>query len=223
MTDVLVTPATLATELASPAPPLLVDSRPAEEFARGQIAGAVHLDLWGVSLIDTSEAPLKAFMWMIGHLFSTRGVTAERPVVVYEATSGLRAARVFWLLEYLGHPQRPRARRRHGGMATGGARAQHGSGRASVQHVARCAESQSHRDVARRARAVGTSGDGHRGHAQRGRVPGSSGPRASRWRDSRRRAPRVDARISRPMAGTNRRPISPRCTRPSASRPTARW
>ena len=43
-------------------------------------------------------------MWMIGHLFSLRGVTAERPVVVYEGTSGLRAARVFWLLEYLGHP-----------------------------------------------------------------------------------------------------------------------
>ena len=104
MTDVLVTPATLAAELESPAPPLVIDARPAEEFARGQIAGAVHLDLWGVSLIDTSEAPLKAFMWMIGHLFSLRGLTAERPVVTYDSTSGLRAARVFWLLEYLGHP-----------------------------------------------------------------------------------------------------------------------
>ena len=102
--ELLLTPDALAEELAGSAPPLLIDARPAEEFARGQIAGAVHLDLWGVSLIDTSEAPLKAFMWMIGHLFSLRGVTAERPVVVYEETSGLRAARVFWLLEYLGHP-----------------------------------------------------------------------------------------------------------------------
>jgi thiosulfate/3-mercaptopyruvate sulfurtransferase len=100
----LVTPATLAAELAGAQPPLVIDARPAEEFARGQIAGAVHLDLWGVSLIDTSDAPLKAFMWMIGHLFSLRGVTAERPAVTYEATSGLRAARAFWLLEYLGHP-----------------------------------------------------------------------------------------------------------------------
>jgi thiosulfate/3-mercaptopyruvate sulfurtransferase len=63
----------------------------------------VHLDLWGVSLIDTSEAPLRAFMWMIGHLFSLRGVTPDRPVVVYEQDSGMRAARAFWLLEYLGH------------------------------------------------------------------------------------------------------------------------
>jgi thiosulfate/3-mercaptopyruvate sulfurtransferase len=84
--------------------PLVIDTRPAEEFARGHIPGAVHLDLWGVSLIDTSDAPLRAFMWMIGHLFSLRGVTPERPVVVYEADSGMRAARAWWLLEYLGHP-----------------------------------------------------------------------------------------------------------------------
>ena len=103
--DPLLTPSTLATELASSDPPLVIDARPAEEFARGQIAGAVHLDLWGVSLIDTSEAPLAAFMWMIGHLLSLRGVTAERPVVIYDITSGLRAARVFWFLEYLGHPR----------------------------------------------------------------------------------------------------------------------
>jgi thiosulfate/3-mercaptopyruvate sulfurtransferase len=57
-----------------------------------------------MSLVDTSEAPLRAFTWMVGHLFSLRGVTAERPVVVYEADSGVRAARVFWFLEYLGHP-----------------------------------------------------------------------------------------------------------------------
>ncbi len=101
MRGVLVTP----DELAAAAPaPLVMDVRPAEQFAAGHIPGAVHLDLWGVSLIDTSEAPLRAFMWMIGHLFSLRGVTPDRPVVVYEQDSGIRAARAFWLLEYLGHP-----------------------------------------------------------------------------------------------------------------------
>ena len=83
---------------------LVIDVRPSHEFARGQIPGAVHLDLWGVSLVDTSEAPLRAFMWMIGHLFSHRGVTPEQQVVVYENDSGMRAARAFWLLEHLGHP-----------------------------------------------------------------------------------------------------------------------
>lgn len=100
----LITPAALQRELRGAHTPLLLDVRPAEEFAAGHLAGALHLDLWGVSLIDTSDAPLRAFMWMIGHLMSLRGVTQDRRVVVYEATSGLRAARAFWFLEYLGHP-----------------------------------------------------------------------------------------------------------------------
>jgi thiosulfate/3-mercaptopyruvate sulfurtransferase len=102
--SLLTTPKELEAALAGAAPPLVIDLRPAEAFAVGHIAGAVHLDLWGLSLIDTDEAPLRAFMWMIGHLFSLRGVTPERPVVVYEENSGMRAARAFWFLEYLGHP-----------------------------------------------------------------------------------------------------------------------
>jgi thiosulfate/3-mercaptopyruvate sulfurtransferase len=43
-------------------------------------------------------------MWMIGHLFSLRGVLPHWPVVVYEDETGMRAARAFWFLEYLGHP-----------------------------------------------------------------------------------------------------------------------
>ena len=90
--------------LSIPDNALVLDLRAAEDFARGHVPGALHLDLWGVSLIDTDEAPLKAFMWMIGHLFSLRGVTPERPVVIYEKDSGIRAARAHWFLEYLGHP-----------------------------------------------------------------------------------------------------------------------
>jgi thiosulfate/3-mercaptopyruvate sulfurtransferase len=100
----LITPSELAASLRSTEPPILLDMRPAHEFAAGIIPGALHLDLWGISLIDTSAAPLRAFMWMIGHLFSQRGVVPERSVVVYEGDSGVRAARAFWFLEYLGHP-----------------------------------------------------------------------------------------------------------------------
>lgn len=100
----LITPDALSRELASTTPPLVLDVRPAEAFAVSRLPGALHLDLWGVSLIDTDPAPLRAFMWMIGHLFSLRGVTPARPVVVYEEQSGIRAARAFWFLEYLGHP-----------------------------------------------------------------------------------------------------------------------
>ena len=95
----------LAQQIGSPGSPTLLDLRPAEQFAVGHLPGAVHLDLFGLSLIDTSPAPLAAFLWMIGHLLASRGVEPARPVVVYDDQSGIRAARAFWFLEYFGHPE----------------------------------------------------------------------------------------------------------------------
>ncbi len=99
----LESPAGLAGRLAGDAPPLVIDLRPPDAFAAGHIPGAVHLDLFGVSLIDTDPAPLRAFAWVLEHLLASRGVSASRPVVVYDERSGMRAARVFWALEYFGH------------------------------------------------------------------------------------------------------------------------
>lgn len=101
--ELLVSPDTLAAELRSEGRILLLDLRPAEAFAAGHLPGAVHLDLFGISLIDTDPAPMRAFVWIIEHLLASRGVTADRPVVVYETDSGIRAARAFWFLEYFGH------------------------------------------------------------------------------------------------------------------------
>ena len=102
--ELLVTPQALSAALAGGASPLLLDLRPAEQYAAGHLPGAVHLDIWGISLIDTDPAPLKSFLWIIEHLLAERGVSADRPVVVYEETSGTRAARAFWFLEFFGHP-----------------------------------------------------------------------------------------------------------------------
>lgn len=99
----LETPGRLAERLAGDAPPLVLDLRPADAFAAGHVLGAVHLDLFGVSLIDTDPAPLRAFSWVLEHLLAARGVSATRPVVVYDERSGMRAARAFWALEYFGH------------------------------------------------------------------------------------------------------------------------
>jgi thiosulfate/3-mercaptopyruvate sulfurtransferase len=84
--------------------PLVLDLRPPEAYAAGHVPGAIHLDLWGVSLTDTDPAPLNAFMWMIEHVLAIHGVSAKTPVVVYDEQSGVRAARAFWFLEYFGHP-----------------------------------------------------------------------------------------------------------------------
>lgn len=82
----------------------LIDLRPAEDFAVGHIPGSTHVDLYGVSLNDSSEAPLNSFLAIFRVLFGSRGVRADRPVVVYDHESGERAARAVWLLAVLGHP-----------------------------------------------------------------------------------------------------------------------
>ena len=69
----------------------IIDVRPAEDYAKGHIPGATHFDLFGLSLIDTSEAPLKAFMFMIHHVLELRGVSETKQVVFYEANSGMDA------------------------------------------------------------------------------------------------------------------------------------
>ena len=102
--SVLVTPEQLSRELAGFPLPLLIDLRPVENYCENHLAGAVHLDLFGISIIDTDPAPLNAFFWIIEHLLASRGVSNEVPVVVYDETTGIRAARAFWFLEFFGHP-----------------------------------------------------------------------------------------------------------------------
>ena len=103
--ELLISPRELSAILASEGThPLLLDVRAAEHFAAGHLPEAIHLDLWGFSLNNTDDAPLASFLWMIEHVLALRGVTNERPVVIYGENSDLRAARVFWFLEYFGHP-----------------------------------------------------------------------------------------------------------------------
>lgn len=104
--QLLVWPKELAEKLDVPPPdrPLILDLRPPEAYTAGHVPTAVHVDLWGVSLIDTDPAPLDAFMWMIEHVLALHGVDGATPIVVYDEQSGVRAARAFWFLEYFGHP-----------------------------------------------------------------------------------------------------------------------
>ena len=99
----LTTVAELQSKLGSPNL-CIIDVRAAEDYAKGHIPGATHFDLFGLSLVDTSDAPLKAFMHMIHHVLELRGVSETREVVFYENNSGMRAARGVWFLEYYGHP-----------------------------------------------------------------------------------------------------------------------
>ena len=94
--SLLVTPEQLSEELTAPQAPLLIDLRAVENYCENHLPGAVHLDLFGISITDTDPAPLRAFFWIIEHLLASRGVSNDAPVVVYDDTSGIRAARAWW-------------------------------------------------------------------------------------------------------------------------------
>jgi thiosulfate/3-mercaptopyruvate sulfurtransferase len=104
--QLLISPRELSAVLGRPEGerPLVLDLRAPEAYAAGHIPGAIHLDLWGLSLTDTDPAPLNAFTWMIEHVLAIHGVTSSTPVVVYDDQSGIRSARAFWFFEYFGHP-----------------------------------------------------------------------------------------------------------------------
>src|ERR1051325_11724999 len=82
---------------------VLLDMRQPEAYSNGHIPGARSFDIFGISLIDTRPEPLKAFLWMIEHLIQAKGINNDSTVVVHDDTSGMRAARLFWFLEFFGH------------------------------------------------------------------------------------------------------------------------
>ena len=81
----------------------IVDTRPTHEYLSGHIPGALHLDLFGLSLINTRKETYDAFMWMIAYLFQQRGLDHTKTIIWYEDISGTKASRGLWFCEYLGH------------------------------------------------------------------------------------------------------------------------
>jgi len=84
---------------------VIMDLRPPEAYANSHIPGARSFDIFGISLIDTRPEALHAFLWIIEHLIQARGVQSDSIVVIYDDISGMRSARLFWFLEYFGHPE----------------------------------------------------------------------------------------------------------------------
>ena len=90
MSSLLIAPAELAERMAHQRPVRLLDARPASQFAAGHLAGALHLDPFGISLIDSRPAPLRAFEWIMQHLLELRGVTRGRSTEFDPVRSALR-------------------------------------------------------------------------------------------------------------------------------------
>ena len=100
--DLLWSPETLMARLNEPTV-IVIDTRPAEAFAAGHIAGARHFDLYFVNCDDTDPAPLASFARMWGNLLGWRGVKATDTIVFSGEFTDMCVARGYWFVEYLGH------------------------------------------------------------------------------------------------------------------------
>ena len=103
-------------------PLLVIDARTPTAYATGHLPGALQLSTYQCFVPDTTDAGMAAFVEEVTGRYASVGLAPDRPVIVYEQDTGMRAARELWILEYLGHRD---VRMLHGGMnawrAAGGA------------------------------------------------------------------------------------------------------
>ncbi len=110
--EILIEPSALKRALESGA--ILIDARKAGEFKKGHIPGAMPLSTYDSLVSDSSLENMRKFAQSMADRFSSVGVRLDRPVIVYDEHTGMRAARELWMLEYIGHRK---ARMLHGGLA----------------------------------------------------------------------------------------------------------
>ena len=221
--QLLVSPADLSRELAHRATaPLLIDLRPAEQFAAGHLPHAVHLDLFGLSLTDTDSGAVEVVPLdhraLAGHSRRDRRSAgrALRIPVRHARRAGVLVPRI------LRPSARARAERRHEGMDGRWISPDDGGRGAGAVHVDGLAARADSRDVEGSARQARTRRRGRARYSQRRRVPAA--PPCDR-----RAAVRCLARFtssgratSRRTARSSRRTICAPCTKRPASRRTVK-
>jgi thiosulfate/3-mercaptopyruvate sulfurtransferase len=92
---------------------VFIDTRAAGEYWAGHLRGARHFDPFPFHYSDSSARGTAEFRAQLEWVFSALGITGKETLVCYENDSGMRAARVVWLLEWMGHR---RARMLDGGL-----------------------------------------------------------------------------------------------------------
>lgn len=82
---------------------IVVDVRDLEAYQAGHLPGARHLN---PNAVVAEHSPVSGSLKSteeLNQLLGDLGISADRRVVFYDDRGGFHAARMFWLLEYLGH------------------------------------------------------------------------------------------------------------------------
>ena len=82
---------------------VIVDTRAPKDFWAGHLAGARNFDPFPFHYSESSERGVNEFKDQLRWIFSALGITTSHCVVCYENDSGMRATRVAWALEWMGH------------------------------------------------------------------------------------------------------------------------
>ncbi len=81
----------------------VLDARPPLRYRRGHLPGAANV--WDLDLHTWEEVPRKlAPLPQLIAALERAGVSRQKTVVVYDDGEGVWAARLLWVLDYLGHP-----------------------------------------------------------------------------------------------------------------------
>jgi thiosulfate/3-mercaptopyruvate sulfurtransferase len=83
----------------------VVDMGSGDEYAAGHIPGAVHIDWSEMQVTDTRAPAIAAWQDAVAKLLGQRGISDQDRVVIYDHGT-LYGARLWWVLDQLGHAQK---------------------------------------------------------------------------------------------------------------------
>ena len=83
----------------------LIDVRSPEHYALGHLPEAVNLPVATLTQNRDGIPGMLAPIATIEQELGNRGVSRQTRVVIYDAFGGVQATRLFWVLDYLGHPR----------------------------------------------------------------------------------------------------------------------
>jgi thiosulfate/3-mercaptopyruvate sulfurtransferase len=101
--QLLVTAGWLAENTNLPNLRIIDFGRTREEYDAGHIPGAVYVSSTWLATETPDGAATPVFAANAANVLSAAGVGDSTTVVVYDGSRGLVAARLFWIMEYLGH------------------------------------------------------------------------------------------------------------------------
>ncbi len=84
---------------------LIVDARHSQQYTAGHIPGAVNLPIAEITQVINGVPGMLAPIKKVEMALGQRGIARQINVVVYDDLGGVPATRLFWVLDYIGHPK----------------------------------------------------------------------------------------------------------------------